>query len=77
MLLYSTLLCKKKARAPAGHKKIILTKLGGKNRIDPKFITNKETHLCLLIKHIRPGITEAKRKQARANYKKLIENFEY
>ena len=29
MLLYSTLLCKKTARAPGGHKKFILTKLGG------------------------------------------------
>ena len=29
ILLYSTLLCKKKARAPGGHKKFVLTKLGG------------------------------------------------
>ena len=29
MLLYSTLLCKKIARAPGGHKKFMLTKLGG------------------------------------------------
>ena len=29
MLLYSTLLCKKIARAPGGHKKFVLTKLGG------------------------------------------------
>ena len=29
MLLYSTLLCKKIARAPGGHKKVMLTKLGG------------------------------------------------
>ena len=29
MLLYSTLLCKKKARAPGGHKRFMLTKLGG------------------------------------------------
>ena len=35
MLLFSTLLCKKIARAPGGHKKIMLTKLGGRNRIDP------------------------------------------
>ena len=28
-LLYSTLLCKKIARAPGGHKKFVLTKLGG------------------------------------------------
>ena len=37
MLLYSMLLCKKIARAPWGHKKFKLTKLGGGgNRIDPK-----------------------------------------
>ena len=36
MLLYSTLLCKKIARPPGGHKKFMLTKLGGRNRIDPK-----------------------------------------
>ena len=36
MLLYSTLLCKKIACAPGGHKKFMLTKLGGRNRIDPK-----------------------------------------
>ena len=38
MLLYSTLLCKKIARAPGGHKKFRLTKRGGgggRNRIDP------------------------------------------
>ena len=37
MLLYSTLLCMKIARAPGGHKKLMLTKLGGggRNRIDP------------------------------------------
>ena len=29
MLLYSTLLCKKIARAPGGHKRFMLTKLGG------------------------------------------------
>ena len=29
LLLYSTLLCKKIARAPGGHKKFMLTKLGG------------------------------------------------
>ena len=41
MLLYSTLLCKKIARAPGGHKRFMLTKLGGGGggggcRIDPK-----------------------------------------
>ena len=38
MLLYSTLLCKKIARAPGGHKRFTLTKLGGGGggRIDPK-----------------------------------------
>ena len=36
MLLYSTLLCKKIARAPGGQKKFRLTKRGGGgNRIDP------------------------------------------
>ena len=42
MLLYSTLLCKKIVRAPGGHKKFMLTKLGGgggegggQNKIDP------------------------------------------
>ena len=36
MLLYSTLLCEKIERAPGGHKKFMLTKLGGGgNRIDP------------------------------------------
>ena len=36
--LYSTLLCKKIARAPGGHKRFMLTKLGGggRNRIDPR-----------------------------------------
>ena len=34
MLLYSTLLCKKIARATGGHKRFMLTKLGGGNRID-------------------------------------------
>ena len=29
MMLYSTLLCKKIAREPGGHKKFMLTKLGG------------------------------------------------
>ena len=40
MLLYNTLLCKKIARATAGHKKVLLTRLGGggRNRIDPKFL---------------------------------------
>ena len=33
----SMLLCKKKiARAPGGHKKILFTKLGGGNRVDPE-----------------------------------------
>ena len=38
MLLYSTSLCKKIARAPGGRKKYKLTELGGggRNRIDPK-----------------------------------------
>ena len=36
MLLYSTLLGKRIARAPGGHKNFVLTKLGGQNRIDPK-----------------------------------------
>ena len=35
MLLYNTLLCKKIARVPGGHKKLMLTKLGGGDRIDP------------------------------------------
>ena len=38
MLLYSTLPGKKVARAPGGHKKFMLTKLGGgggQNKIDP------------------------------------------
>ena len=35
MLFYSTLLCKKIARAPGGRKKFKLTELGG-DRIDPK-----------------------------------------
>ena len=30
MLLYSTLLCKKKARAPEGHKRFMVSKLGPK-----------------------------------------------
>ena len=34
MLLYSTLVCKKKACAPVGHKRFMRTKLGG-GRIDP------------------------------------------
>ena len=36
MLFYCTLLCKKIARAPGGHKRFMLNKLGGRNRIDPK-----------------------------------------
>ena len=38
LFLYSTLLCKKLACAPGGHKKFMLTKRGGggRNRIDPK-----------------------------------------
>ena len=39
MLLYSTLLCKKIARVPAGHKRFMPTKLGGGGRIDPTFDT--------------------------------------
>ena len=39
MLLYTTLLCKKIARASGGHKKFMLTKLGGRNRIDPKILS--------------------------------------
>ena len=42
MLLYSTLLCKKIARAPGGYKKFKLTKVGGQNRIDPYFQVNEE-----------------------------------
>ena len=34
-LLYSTLLCKKIARAPGGHRRFMPTKLGGGDRIDP------------------------------------------
>ena len=34
-LLYSTLLCKKLARAPGVHKKFMLTKLGAQNRKEP------------------------------------------
>ena len=37
-VLYNTLLSKKIARAPGGHKKFMLTKLGGRNRIDPNFL---------------------------------------
>ena len=43
MLLYSTLLCKKIAREPGGHKKFMLTKLGGGGgggTIDPKIVVN-------------------------------------
>ena len=40
MLLYSTLLCKKIARAPGCHKKFMLNKLGGRNKIDPNKNTN-------------------------------------
>ena len=36
MLLYSALLCKKIARAPGGRKNYKPTKLGARNRIDPK-----------------------------------------
>ena len=36
MLSYSTLLCKKIARAHGGHKRYLRTKLVGRNRIDPK-----------------------------------------
>ena len=39
ILLYNTLLCKKIARAPGGHKKFMLTKLVGGNRLDPNFET--------------------------------------
>ena len=41
-LLYSTLLCKKIARALGGHERFMLTKLwgGGAKQIDPK---NEET----------------------------------
>ena len=42
MLLYSTLLCKKMARATGGHKKFMLTKLGGGgDRIDPHIVTTR------------------------------------
>ena len=36
MMLYSTLRCKKIARAPGGHKKFMLTKLEGRNIIYKK-----------------------------------------
>ena len=46
MLLYSTLLCKKIARAPGGHKTFMFTKLGGRNRIDPVFVAlNSECNI--------------------------------
>ena len=48
MLLYSTLLCKKIARAPDGHKKFMQTKLGGRNRIDPKIQTNNTQRSLVL-----------------------------
>ena len=47
MMLYSTLLCKKLARAPGGHKKFMLTKLGGGgggDRIDPKIVLHSRQH---------------------------------
>ena len=48
LLLYSTLLCKKIARAPGGQKRFILTKLeGGGNRIDP-YILIKNLYKFLL-----------------------------
>ena len=40
MLLYRTLLCKKIARAPGGHKRFMPTKLRG---IDPIALTIRET----------------------------------
>ena len=53
MLLYSTLVCKKIARAPVGHKKNMLTKLGGggANGIDTNRSTNEvqvDTN-CLIV----------------------------
>ena len=39
MLLYSTLLCKKTARGPGGHKNSMLTKMGRRNRIDPNALS--------------------------------------
>ena len=47
-MLYSTLLCKKIARAPGVQKRFMLTKLrGGGNRIDPKI------HFDLQVKSIK------------------------
>ena len=61
MLLYSTLLCEKIARAPGGHKKFMLTKLGGgggQNRIDPrsdpsilKAYTHVQVDKVILVEH--------------------------
>ena len=48
MLLYSTLLCKKIAPAPGGHKRFMVTKLGGRSRIDP-YILIKNLFLLPLI----------------------------
>ena len=39
MLLYSTLLCTKIARAPGGVKNISSLRWGGQNRIDPIFVS--------------------------------------
>ena len=49
MLLYSTLLCRKIARVPGGHKRHMLTKLGGgekQNRSHKSYKTS--THLFFI-----------------------------
>ena len=44
MFLYSTLLCKKIARAPGGHERFMLTKLGGgAEQIQKSFIEHETT----------------------------------
>ena len=44
MLLYSTLLCKKIARAPGGHKNLCSLSWGGGDRIDPNI--NYKVSFC-------------------------------
>ena len=50
MLLYSTLLCKKIARVLESHKKFMLTKLGGRNRVGSNHarIEQERLHLFLI-----------------------------
>ena len=71
MLLHARILCKKTARAPWGHNKFILTKLGG-SRVDLNILLFS-TLMCKKIAHAPEGhkrfmFTKMHGKHNRSNY---------